>query len=70
MAVASWIAAYPAAMDAAAYPAARPHACASSIFTISSCIVENVESPPHSPVPSSGRRYADSGSRSCNRVTK
>jgi hypothetical protein len=43
-------------MLAAAYPAARPQAWASSIFRISTCMVENVDSPPHSPVPSSGRR--------------
>ena len=49
-------AAYPATMLAAAYPAASPYAWALSIFRISTCIVENVDRPPHSPVPSSGRR--------------
>ena len=56
IAVARWIAAYPAAMLAAVYPAARPQASASSILRISTCMVEKVESPPHRPVPSSGRR--------------
>ena len=43
-------------MLAAAYQAARPYAWALSILSISTCIVENVDSPPHTPVPSNGRR--------------
>ena len=31
--------------------------------------MENVVSAPHTPVPSSGRRYSDGGVRSCSRVT-
>src|SRR5580700_2228468 len=46
-AVARWSAAYPAPMLAAAYPAASPYAWALSIFSISTCIVENVDRPPH-----------------------
>jgi hypothetical protein len=33
-------------------------------------MVEKVVKPPQNPVPRSGRRYEDSGSRSCRRVVK
>src|SRR5690348_12131830 len=64
IAVAIQIAAKPATRLAAAYPSASPIDPRSSIRNSSSCIVENVVNAPQKPVPSSGRLYADSGSRS------
>ncbi len=55
---------------AAAYASPSAASPASSMRRISTCIVENVVSAPHKPVPSSGRRYAESGSRSCSRVVR
>src|SRR3954453_1157474 len=60
----------PSRMLAPAYRRASPIRSASSMRSSSICIVEKVVSAPQMPVPRNGRRYAESGSRSCSRVAK